>query len=593
MEKHAVGFASVRDMIPGLKDAPFLHEFLHYIDDLTGGTASLLPQLGIVIPFMQYELNCRGFRQATWRGHDPAAFQMGSLILADSGEGKTTGVSLYQRIHYEMRQASGSVSASGTVPDRTHPGVVPFKNTEAGAFTFAKACYVDPEKPDVPAELGKGIAPFILFTDEATGLFQKLANGDDLADFFNDVMTGASTQKNVKKLMDDWDGEGVPAWRLINPRCSSVLMAPLEAVRLGGTFDAKVAVSGFLGRQFLFPSEGVDHAATIKLLKAELEESVAHVKAREAKVRAAREADRAAMVGTLTAWTKGLNRRAIAGHRIVDFTDCGAHAMLGERLRTQEEAERVQALPAGVSRAARKLFLKRVDVAIATIAGFYATLSATPASDKPFQTTEAHVKVAASLVRSRYAVMQRLIEQGLLDGKSADPQRDRLRERLFERLHQEKARGNLIVKRRDLLQRSCGKNRQVLDNAIDDLVDAEDVLFYDNGAKGRYSVRLLALSSETEAFAKHLKDEYGVELDGYGRLDDSAALEARYAERAPVLAERGMGNRKGKLTLSIYQKLEELAKASPDGRFEYKGQTHEWPLEWCSPEQRKARNPLD
>jgi len=604
MTKADVGFESVRDMVPNLASAPFLHEFLHYINDLRSGTVSLLPSLGAVIPFMEYELNCRGFRKTTWDGHAPVPFQTGSLVLADSGDGKTTGVALYKKVHHQMRVLSGAVSITPGTQDLTHPGVVPFKSTEAGAFTFAKARYVDPEDPathDLPPDIERGVSPFILYTDEATALFRKMVAGSDgLSEFFNDVMTGSNYEKGTQKMYQDWDGEGVPIFRLVNPCCSSLFMAPLSAVTLGGFFDAATAVSGFLGRQLVFLSTEADYTANIAHLEQMLSGSMEDIEAREAQLRQAREADQESMANTLGTWVDGLAQRARAGNRLIGFTPHGHRAMAEQRLWTSRQIQRIAQLPDSVGKTVQNLFLKRVDVHVATIAGFYATLNATPVRDTPFMADASHVLPAAKLVMGRYECLVELLHKGILDGKSVDPQRDRLRERILDRLLAEKAAGNKVLKRRDLLQGANGKNRQVFENAIDDLTDAEQVLTYDNKRKGRGSVRLVALASEADFFVAHLKAEYGVAYEdivadptaeGQAR-EAEAAQKERYEARRGQLLELGLTNKKGVLTFSMYQKIEALVEASLDGHFEWQGKQVEWPFEWCSPQQRHARNPL-
>lgn len=183
--------------------------------------------LGAAIPFLQYELNARGFVVDTGGGQrlPPSIL---SLIIAPSGVGKST---TWRRL-LQLRKDATDVEI--------HEGQIGLDaSTTAGVADELIARYDEKEN----------LSPGVLFADEfgrtLGAVKERGGKARDLPQFLNSIFMGASVQTALARR----PGESSPNSRTVrNPRVSGCAFTVHSLLRRGNLIDEDMATNGFLAR---------------------------------------------------------------------------------------------------------------------------------------------------------------------------------------------------------------------------------------------------------------------------------------------------------------------------------------------------------
>jgi hypothetical protein len=197
--------------------------------------------LGTAIPFLQYELNARGFTVEVGSDGKEAPFSTFALVLAPSGFGKSGVADKLNAIRKEAMQAIRSAHE----PYR-HEGQIPIDGTTAGVTDGLIARYDE----------AQDITPAWFFTDEIAKAFGGMQNRSgrsaDLPEYFNSWLSGTDGGRLLK------DNEVM----VRNPRISGLGYTVIKTLKDNG-FTEGIASGGFLARCMVLlddaaPSMGLD-----------------------------------------------------------------------------------------------------------------------------------------------------------------------------------------------------------------------------------------------------------------------------------------------------------------------------------------------
>ncbi len=183
--------------------------------------------LGAAIPFLQYELNVRGFLVDTGGGQvlPPSIL---SLIVAPSGVGKST---TWRRLLEIRKLATGR---------EIHEGQIGLDaSTTAGVADEIIARYDEQEN----------LSPGLFFADEfgrtLGAVKERGGKAKDLPQFLNSILMGASVQTALARR----PGESRPNSRTVrNPRVSGCGFTVHSLLQRGNLIDEDMATNGFLAR---------------------------------------------------------------------------------------------------------------------------------------------------------------------------------------------------------------------------------------------------------------------------------------------------------------------------------------------------------
>lgn len=188
--------------------------------------------LGSAIPFLQYELNSRGF-QVELGGGRQLPFSIMSLVVAPSGTGKST---TWHKLN-ELRAAATELTRSPHEP-YVHEGEVGLDGSTAGVGDEMVGLYDE----------ALNISPALLYADEMSRTFASIhgrgSKSQDLPQFLNTVLMGTTSKTSLRKKNSKGDGGSRV---VVNPRVSGCGYTVLAALREGILTD-EMASTGFLAR---------------------------------------------------------------------------------------------------------------------------------------------------------------------------------------------------------------------------------------------------------------------------------------------------------------------------------------------------------